>query len=87
MAVTPSSLLISVGEAVTPSRILISVAVEVTATSSLILGDVSVLSLTPHKLITTGQGGVILIDKLKYYKEAMKIKTFNRRKYMVSSFI
>ena len=44
------------------------------------LGDVSVLSLTPHKLITTGQGGVILIDKLKYYKEAMKIKTFNRRK-------
>jgi len=44
------------------------------------LGDLSILSLTPHKLITTGQGGVILMDKLKYYNEAIKIKTFNRRK-------
>ncbi len=44
------------------------------------LGEISILSLTPHKLITTGQGGVILMDKLKYHSEAMKIKTFNRRK-------
>jgi perosamine synthetase len=44
------------------------------------LGEISILSLTPHKLITTGQGGVILMDKLKHYNEAMKIKTFNRRK-------
>ncbi|MCH1613247.1 MAG: DegT/DnrJ/EryC1/StrS family aminotransferase [Flavobacteriales bacterium] len=44
------------------------------------LGEISILSLTPHKLITTGQGGVILLDKLKHYNEAMKIKTFNRRK-------
>ena len=44
------------------------------------LGDISILSLTPHKIITTGQGGVLLTDNSKIYKEAIKIKTFNRRK-------
>ncbi len=44
------------------------------------LGDASILSLTPHKIITTGQGGVLLTDSSKIYKEAIKLKTFNRRK-------
>ena len=44
------------------------------------LGDASVLSLTPHKIITTGQGGVVLTDNSKIYKNAIKLKTFNRRK-------
>ena len=30
------------------------------------LGDISVLSFTPHKIITTGQGGMILLDNNKY---------------------
>ena len=44
------------------------------------LGDISTLSFTPHKIITTGQGGMILLDKLKYKKIIDDLKLFNRRK-------
>ena len=44
------------------------------------LGDFSILSFTPHKIITTGQGGMVLTNSLKYEKALIKIKTFNRRK-------
>lgn len=44
------------------------------------LGDVSIFSLTPHKIITTGQGGILLTDSNKIYKEAIKLKSFNRKK-------
>jgi len=42
------------------------------------LGDLSVLSFTPHKIITMGQGGMILTDKKKIYDQIIKLKTFNR---------
>lgn len=44
------------------------------------LGKISIFSFTPHKIITTGQGGMILTDNLKHFKYIDKIKTFNRRK-------
>lgn len=44
------------------------------------LGDISIFSFTPHKLITTGQGGMILCDKKSIYNNLQKIKTFNRKK-------
>ena len=44
------------------------------------LGDLSVFSFTPHKIITTGQGGMVLTDNKKFEKELIKLKTFNRRK-------
>ena len=44
------------------------------------LGDLSVFSFTPHKIITTGQGGMVLTNNKKFEKELIKIKTFNRRK-------
>ena len=44
------------------------------------LGDISILSFTPHKIITTGQGGMILFDKLKFKKIIDKLKLFNRSK-------
>ena len=44
------------------------------------LGDFSVFSFTPHKIITTGQGGMVLTDSKKFASNVEKIKTFNRRK-------
>ena len=44
------------------------------------LGDVSIFSFTPHKIITMGQGGLVVTDNINVYKELIKIKTFNRRK-------
>ena len=44
------------------------------------LGDVSIFSFTPHKIITTGQGGMLLTDNTKIYNNAIKLKTFNRQK-------
>ena len=44
------------------------------------LGDISVLSFTPHKIITTGQGGMILLDNNKYKNLINDLKLFNRRK-------
>lgn len=42
------------------------------------LGDLSVFSFTPHKIITMGQGGMILTDKISLFKYIKDIKTFNR---------
>ena len=44
------------------------------------LGDVSIFSFTPHKIITTGQGGMVLTNNKRIKSEIDKIKTFNRRK-------
>lgn len=44
------------------------------------LGDLSTFSFTPHKIITTGQGGMILTDKTKYKKIIDELKYFNRLK-------
>ncbi len=43
------------------------------------LGDLSVLSFTPHKIITTGQGGMILTNNQKLANNITKLKSFNRR--------
>tara|TARA_B100000035_G_scaffold151810_1_gene129342 strand:- start:4583 stop:5656 length:1074 start_codon:yes stop_codon:yes gene_type:complete len=43
------------------------------------LGDLSILSFTPHKIITTGQGGMILTNNQKLAKNITKLKSFNRR--------
>ena len=32
------------------------------------LGDLSVFSFTPHKIITTGQGGMVLTNSKKFEK-------------------
>ena len=42
------------------------------------LGDLSVLSFTPHKIITTGQGGMILTNSKKLADNILRLKTFNR---------
>jgi perosamine synthetase len=42
------------------------------------LGDVSIFSFTPHKIITMGQGGMILTDKKTLSDFIEGIKTFNR---------
>ena len=44
------------------------------------LGDLSVISFTPHKIITMGQGGMVLTDSENLYNELIGIKTFNRSK-------
>ena len=44
------------------------------------LGEISILSFTPHKIITMGQGGMIFTDSEKYYKHILALKTFNRAK-------
>jgi len=44
------------------------------------LGDLSILSFTPHKIVTTGQGGMVLTDNEKYYESIFNLKTFNRQK-------
>lgn len=44
------------------------------------LGQASILSFTPHKIITMGQGGMILTDDEALYEYLLKLKTFNRSK-------
>lgn len=44
------------------------------------LGDVSIFSFTPHKIITTGQGGMVLTDNEEIYEKINRLKTFNRQK-------
>ncbi len=44
------------------------------------LGDLSIFSFTPHKIITTGQGGMVLCDKKSFNSKLQKLKTFNRKK-------
>ena len=42
------------------------------------LGDLSVLSFTPHKIITMGQGGMVFMNKKTLSDFIEDIKTFNR---------
>ena len=44
------------------------------------LGDLSIISFTPHKLITMGQGGMILTNNKKYIEYLSDLKYFNRLK-------
>lgn len=44
------------------------------------LGDLSIFSFTPHKIITMGQGGMILSDKTIHNEYLKRIKSFNREK-------
>lgn len=44
------------------------------------LGNSSIISFTPHKIITTGQGGMVLTNNQNIYKKALDLKTFNRSK-------
>lgn len=41
-------------------------------------GDSAVLSFTPHKIITTGQGGAVVTDNEEIYKKVKKLKDFHR---------
>ena len=44
------------------------------------LGSLSVFSFTPHKIITMGQGGLVLTDDDNFYEYLIGLKTFNRSK-------
>ena len=44
------------------------------------LGDISIFSFTPHKIITMGQGGMVLTNNKKTYTYLNELKTFNRSK-------
>ena len=44
------------------------------------LGSLSVFSFTPHKIITMGQGGMVLSDDENLYQKLIDVKTFNREK-------
>ena len=44
------------------------------------LGNISILSFTPHKIITMGQGGMVLLDDDDVYQNLIDLKTFNREK-------
>lgn len=44
------------------------------------LGSSSIFSFTPHKIITMGQGGMVLTDDKKIYTYLTDLKTFNRSK-------
>ena len=44
------------------------------------LGSISIFSFTPHKIITMGQGGLVLTDNDKLYEYLVDLKTFNRSK-------
>ena len=44
------------------------------------LGNISILSFTPHKIITVGQGGMVLLDDDDVYQNLIDLKTFNREK-------
>ena len=41
-------------------------------------GDIGVFSFTPHKIITTGQGGLIVSNDEGIYKRVKKLKDFDR---------
>jgi perosamine synthetase len=41
-------------------------------------GDLGVYSLTPHKIITTGQGGIIVTNNSQYYSKVKSLKDFSR---------
>jgi perosamine synthetase len=43
-------------------------------------GDLGVYSLTPHKIITTGQGGVIVTNDIEYFDRIKSLKDFSRVK-------
>ena len=43
-------------------------------------GDVGVFSFSPHKIITTGQGGAIVTDNKEIYEKVKKLKDFHRTK-------
>jgi perosamine synthetase len=43
-------------------------------------GDIGVFSFSPHKIITTGQGGAIVTDNEEYYSKVKKLKDFSRTK-------
>lgn len=42
-------------------------------------GDAGVFSFTPHKIITTGQGGALVTNNFNIYKKAEQLKDFYRR--------
>ena len=44
------------------------------------LGDASIFSFTPHKIITMGQGGIVLTDSDEVIEKIEDLKTFNRKK-------
>ena len=44
------------------------------------LGSLSIFSFTPHKIITMGQGGLVLSDDENLYQKLIDVKTFNREK-------
>tara|TARA_X000000950_G_C13886594_1_gene649099 strand:+ start:3 stop:1073 length:1071 start_codon:yes stop_codon:yes gene_type:complete len=44
------------------------------------LGDASVISFTPHKIVTMGQGGMILTNHDDVNEKLEKLKSFNRSK-------
>ena len=44
------------------------------------IGKLSILSFTPHKIITMGQGGMVLLDDDEIYENLIDLKTFNREK-------
>jgi len=44
------------------------------------LGDLSIFSFTPHKIITMGQGGMVLTDNSEFAENLFNLKTFNRSK-------
>ena len=43
-------------------------------------GDISGFSFYGNKIITTGEGGILLTNKKKYYYEALKLKNYGRKK-------
>jgi len=43
-------------------------------------GDIGVFSYTPHKIITTGQGGAVVTDNEEIYNKVKKLKDFCRVK-------
>jgi perosamine synthetase len=43
-------------------------------------GDIGVFSFSPHKIITTGQGGAIVTNNEEYYDRVKKLKDFSRVK-------
>ena len=49
------------------------------------LGSMSVFSFTPHKIITMGQGGLVLTDDDSLYEYLLDLKTFNRSRHFSSS--
>ncbi|MDP2947205.1 MAG: DegT/DnrJ/EryC1/StrS family aminotransferase [Nanoarchaeota archaeon] len=43
-------------------------------------GDIGSFSFSPHKIITTGQGGAVVTDNENFYQKILKIKDFGRPK-------